>query len=513
MKKFLKENVSYMLIFIALFILTIFIFFSQIYSNGIAESNFEIDTILKLTAFLIVVSIIYFFILKNIDIKQIKLENVFLFLIIPIGLIYLFIFPPNTIPDEANHFEKSYDISLGHLVSKFSDEGLVGNELPNNLLDFCYSFEKDNYGIWLERAKASTISNDMQWYSFPNTSLYSFICYLPQAIGIFVARIFTNKWLIIFLFSRLFNFAVYVALMYFSIKIMPFNKNLLVLIASLPIVLQEAISISPDATTIALCVFLVSYIFYLKDKKIVLTKKNYFILAIFSILIALMKIVYTPICLLMYILPKEQFTSKKKKYLLITSFVLLALLINLLWTGYASRFLVETNVGVNSKEQVKFVLMHPLNFILTIFRTMNMYLANWISNILGDLSYYKGVSVASIYKYITAFLLIIFMFCDNKKEEKIEKNSKIFIGIIFLLIIGLIFSSLYVQWTALQRENIEGVQGRYFIPIIMLIPLLFKNDYFTLEKKIQNRILVSFLLFLNLHAIISIIPHFLVFIQ
>ena len=72
---------------------------------------------------------------------------------------------------------------------------------------------------------------------------------------------------------------------------------------------------------------------------------------------------------------------------------------------------------------------------------------------------------------------------------------------------------MYVQWTALQRENIEGVQGRYFIPIIILIPLLFKNDYFTLEKKIQNRILMSFLLFLNLHAIISIIPHFLVFIQ
>ena len=79
MKKFLKENVSYMLIFIALFILTIFIFFSQIYSNGIAESNFEIDTILKLTAFLFVVSIIYFFILKNIDIKQIKLEISFCF--------------------------------------------------------------------------------------------------------------------------------------------------------------------------------------------------------------------------------------------------------------------------------------------------------------------------------------------------------------------------------------------------------------------------------------------------
>ena len=45
-------------------------------------------------------------------------------------------------------------------------------------------------------------------------------------------------------------------------------------------------------------------------------------------------------------------------------------------------------------------------------------------------------------------------------------------ALIFLGGSGLIFTSLYVQWTALRNEVIEGIQGRYFIPLIIFPALL-----------------------------------------
>ncbi len=39
-------------------------------------------------------------------------------------------------------------------------------------------------------------------------------------------------------------------------------------------------------------------------------------------------------------------------------------------------------------------------------------------------------------------------------------------------IIGLIFTSLYVQWTTCGSDSIAGIQGRYFIPILPLVVLL-----------------------------------------
>ena len=69
---------------------------------------------------------------------------------------------------------------------------------------------------------------------------------------------------------------------------------------------------------------------------------------------------------------------------------------------------------------------------------------------------------------------------ENKKgiSENFPENSScvkisgapVFV-VTFLTIVLLIFTSLYIQWTAVGAPVIDGVQGRYFLPILLLVPI------------------------------------------
>ena len=60
-------------------------------------------------------------------------------------------------------------------------------------------------------------------------------------------------------------------------------------------------------------------------------------------------------------------------------------------------------------------------------------------------------------------------------KNKFSKFQNIIISLIVIVIIGLVFTSLYVQFTEIDSMTISGVQGRYFIPILLLIGLLLWN--------------------------------------
>lgn len=64
---------------------------------------------------------------------------------------------------------------------------------------------------------------------------------------------------------------------------------------------------------------------------------------------------------------------------------------------------------------------------------------------------------------------------DETMKNKLTKYQTIIILFIILAIIGLIFTSLYVQWNDESDITIIGVQGRYFIPIVPLCTLLICN--------------------------------------
>ncbi len=497
LKNIVKENWIYGIIYIALLAFSII---SILLNYPLEPEKIEIslDIYGKISIMLtIFISLIYFILLAIFN-KKMKNENLFLLIAIPVGLIYMITFLPGKIPDEPHHFYRAYEISIGHLVSDVNEDGAGGNNLPINIKKiFNYGTHEDIF----REFKSFHITDEKEFVAFSNTSLYSFVCYLPQVLGITLARIFTSNIYVLFYAGRLFNFIFFLSFAYLAVKLIPCKKMLLFTILFLPIVFQEAISLSPDAMTIVVSLLLISYILNLRNReeyKLVL--KDFVVLGILSLILALCKIIYIPICLLMYIIPKESFKSSKQKIVILTLILLVAIVINLLWLGFASRYLIEFNAGVDSKAQAEFMLTHPFSFITIFFRTLDAYLGDYISNILGSQLSILNIHSVRVFKYILTIIFVILLFCDNRKEDKKLDKSKVFIGLSIILTIVLLFSSLYVQWTPVKNIVILGVQGRYFIPILILIGLLFDNRYIIFDKKPSIRYLLMFLVFLNLHV-------------
>lgn len=87
----------------------------------------------------------------------------------------------------------------------------------------------------------------------------------------------------------------------------------------------------------------------------------------------------------------------------------------------------------------------------------------------------------------------------NKKEKAL--SLLIVFGIFVIIVVGF-----YITWTIVGAEYITGVQGRYFLPIgiILLLSCCLKNNYIKGVKKYYYITIVL----INIVAITNIIKYF-----
>lgn len=295
--------------------------------------------------------------------------------------------------------------------------------------------------------------------------------------------------------------------MYFAIKKIPFKKLTVLIIALLPMTIQEAVSLSPDALTIALSIALISYILFIKfEQKTRLNVRQYILLLIMSVILSLCKIVYLPLCFLALLIPADRFKSKKDKAIKLVILEAIAILLNFLWFKYATRYLIEINPGVNSFEQTQYILSNIIEYIVIIIRTISVYAKNYIFQLVGDSMLQLNANTSNIYQLILFVILVLTLLCD-KSKEKISTKLKVFVGIITATIIGLIFTSIYVQWNPVGNGLIMGIHGRYFIPIALLFAILLENKFIEFKKIPYNYIFMTIVL-ANLNVVATMIYYF-----
>ena len=70
---------------------------------------------------------------------------------------------------------------------------------------------------------------------------------------------------------------------------------------------------------------------------------------------------------------------------------------------------------------------------------------------------------------------MILFYVDSHEIKILKKQSRICLIVVLGIITYGIFGGIYITWTAIQQgigvNWVDGVQGRYFIPIAIYIPL------------------------------------------
>ncbi len=445
-------------------------------------------------------------------------HQVFLFFALSWGLFTVFLTPPIQISDEPNHFFRAYQISKGEYFPT-AYQNRIGGFLPRSIKVVFDPFQK----LFLDktaRLKIADFKNpldyplnktDTTFLSFPNTARFIPIPYLPQATGIAIGRMFDAPPLVLFYLGRLVNFLVWTVLVFFALKIIPVYKWLFLIIALLPMSVFEAASLSADAFTNAISFFGIAFFLkYAFAGKTKIGNSTIVFMALVVLMISMSKSAYFLLVLLFFLIPKDKFATKlayrRSAAIVLSSaiigFIASALFVKMVYGLHepGTPFfleLSETLSKVDTSGQFVFILSHPLQYSKVLLNTFWTHYPPLIQSCIGVLGWWD--SIFPMYFYYLSILIFIFITLFET-TGKINIRQKLIMASIALATILGLATTQYLTWTPVGKEIIDGLHGRYFIPILPLGLFLFSNQKL---KAFENLIKVGAMGYVLLTAIIT----------
>lgn len=428
-------------------------------------------------------------------VKKCKLEYIYLTLGLTFGMVFVLSLPPYTAPDEGTHISTTYAFvseflgedpifdEANHVISRGTD-GDIGGEAQVSLVKFHDLYEAVKYPSGdLERDFARGGKLDVP-----------FTCYLPQILGVLLGVLlkFSGFWTLYL--GKVFAMLFFTICIFFSIKLIPWGKMVIMTVALLPMSMELASSFSYDCVLNALCILFISYTLHLICKKDKMTWKDFLFLGIIICVIAPCKMFYFLIAGMLYLIPKEKYKSKKTYWMMNTGILVAGLTVLIIMrfqfltshVGGATPSAIEDATVNYSIATILGDIPHSISvlFNTAIIKSEFYYNSMW-GNQLGSLQVYIPTFV------ITSFVLVLFTagVCTTREERVIyEPDAKfrwVNLGLSLLMFLG-ILAALWIGWTPVTYGVIEGVQGRYFLPFLPMIFLSIRNKTFLLQKNIDR---------------------------
>jgi uncharacterized membrane protein len=434
-------------------------------------------------------------------------EKAFVLFGLVFGMAFLLLTPPLQAPDEWNHFFRAYQISEGRLISKKDPRGVAGGDIPVSLLvtsisifyDLPYAPEnlrKLNYltrkGIVGDEEMNPFISADKDkrvetmlsllkmplnaekrtFMYFMHTAVYSPVSYLPQAAGIAVGRGLGLSPLSLLYAGRLFNLIVWVLLIYLAIRTTPFLKWLFFSLALVPTSLFLASSLSVDCLTNGLSFYLVAFLLSLsfdEQRRVGATE----IVLLFSVsMISSMTKYYIFIPCLFLLVPREKM-GVALKYATFVALLISTTLPVAAWVSFAKGYFIAIDPSVSPQRQLSFITSDPLNYALVVVNTLLRYGPDYLRSFAGRLGHFPLYLPTPVVASTWAVLLFTAL-SGADRDVSISFKARALAATIIALSTLFVATCLYMTWTTVGNNLIEGLQGRYIIP---LSPLIFLTVY------------------------------------
>lgn len=410
-------------------------------------------------------------------INRMSLEWIYLFIAFIIGGLLVLITPPYEIPDEVNHFARAYQISEGYIRSpvtkwKTGELYFVAN-VPATFKDIIFgkkvSEQAKTGNIQLIRRNytISSYSNESLTLPITNTGQYSPINYIPQILGIWIGKLLNFSAGGIFYTMRWLASIFVISCVFFSARILKEKKNLIIILASMPMVLAESSSCSADAVTYGVAFLTTSFLFSLKLKESELTKRELGFLIITAITLGLIKQVYGVILLLYFLLPISRMRTKIRFY--IGGIILLVIYAGsaLLWLSMMSS---GNNValplcnGADVGRQLAFVAENPCEYIQALISTLMIWGESYCYQFIGVLGLLQ-IHLPRWFYYLYAFFILLGSVWG---ELRMTIYQRLGCWLAVFLVAIVIFFNQYLTWSSVGASMIDGVQGRYMIPLAVL---------------------------------------------
>jgi len=383
-----------------------------------------------------------------------RLIAAFVLLALIFGVTLVFATPPFRAPDEAGHFWRADAIALGYWIPPMH-HGHPSAYIPRGIEQ-----------LWYGRDTPLELEHRVLVH-FP--AYYTPLPHLPQAFACFIGHNLTLRPLAILHLGRIFNLIVFITLMALAMRAAPSLALAIATVGLLPMSLHLAASFSPDAMTIAVATLLTAM------------SSN----AVLAAAIAFVKPVYFPIALM-----------ARRATAWIACAVALAITTLLLHqTNYADR----PGVMVDPSAQLRVIVYAPFRFIGIVIADYLRHAPRYAEGLVGRL----GMLDVPLPRIVIGMLLVTVIAVALTNESRLTAKERVLAAVSIALSMLLISASQYLIWTPPGAGYIEGMQGRYFLP---LLPLAMAAVSGTVRRRIAPDVVFAVLAIADIVAILAITP-------
>jgi uncharacterized membrane protein len=454
-------------------------------------------------------------IFENHDISETsskKPEKIFCIFAFIFGMIFVFLMPPLQSPDEQAHFAKSYSLSTLRLFPQKDKDNKIGLNVPIEYYSIFSAWWSNHYQLrgeqkysyidFLKHKNLKLSGNEAIGEEVTN-SVFP-VMYFPQAIGMFFIRFIENMFFLqdanildVFYAGRIFNLLFYIIVGFFSIKTIPFYKNVIMIILLMPMSITQAASLSYDSCVIGISIFLICFLLKIHlRKEYSVSRIDMVVIIIMTLLIVNMKFIYGTILLMLLFIQEEKFylffnKIKYKKSIFICIVVLVAIISFIVWNKFIANIYWDPSSSLLVFNKESNQMNPPVKRLLSLIFDTNYYRI-LLYDLFENRSYYMEGIVGllawadtffpRIFITISIFFILFLSIFDANYKIEIYSREKIFYFSIFIITVILTLTAMYLRHNIFPDGRIIGVQGRYFIPVLPLFFILFYTRLPLLHK-------------------------------
>lgn len=424
--------------------------------------------------------------------SRIRIEVGFALIASVAGIIMAISLPTNKVGwDEETHFKWAYEISV------WPGGEMVSSQPAGQMAVTTYNWPYNQPETYEEKVELNNTLDDM--YSNGDHAVpvagrlhkMYFTGLVYQAIGIKLARGIGLPFHYMFLAGRLAGLVMYITIMSLAIYFIPIGKKCLAFIGVMPTSLFIAICYSYDTAVMAFISLGIALLLreWLDKEKENIELKNMFIAYCCLAWGTLPKAIYAPIALIGYAIPEERFKNKKQARIFKICITLLFIMLmasfiipQLLNPGARTDARVQ---GTDGASQMGMIIGHVFVYAKVLLKNVWDSLGSYT---IGEGTYLlMGHLEMSGYKYLIPIMAVLVIVTDQIYDNVYEINmkQKIWLSVLIMGMVAMIWTALYISFNEIGATSIQGVQGRYYHPLLILLYIVLGGRYITvnIEKR------------------------------
>jgi uncharacterized membrane protein len=388
------------------------------------------------------------------------------------GLGYAIVTPPDRVPDEFSHFFRAVAMAEGDF---FPPVGYVspGHHFPGGFWMFRHRVGKADtnarYTLDDIRAAHAEPLNRGRTAGIEFPAWYSPAPYAAQATVAFIGIQAGWRPFWIFYLGRVANLLLCLAIIVAGMLALPRRVAIAGAVLLLPMTLSELAAWSADGMTIAVAILLTCLIVRNLEAEGVVATRELIALAAVAFLLGLCKPAYFLLVLPVLAIPTARFRTTRRR-ILATLTITLAIAFGTFLAAVSARagqYNPRAHLPVDPAQQLRCVLDDPLRFAGVIARDLRQNGRFYLDETIGRLGI-MNVKIPTPL-IVAEWLLLLWAGLSCGVRWKLPARLAA-IGACAVTIVGISLAQ-YLVWSIICGDTIEGIQGRYFLPVLPLLLL------------------------------------------